>query len=48
MSVGNLAPGIKVRKQEELVAEIEQRDYIDFAVERADPTIYSIQGGLFK
>lgn len=42
MSVGNLAPGIKIRKKEELISEIEQRDIVDFAHETADPTIYSI------
>lgn len=40
MSVGNLAPGIKVRKQEDLVAEIEQRDFVDYIRETADPSVY--------
>ncbi len=42
MSVGNLAPGIQVRKKEDLVAEIEQRDFVDYIRETADPSVYSI------
>ena len=30
------------------MAEIEQRDFVDFGRETAEPLIYSIQGGLYK
>ena len=48
MSVGSLAPGIKVRNKEEILQEIQQRDIVSFEDEIADPVIYSMQGGLFK
>ena len=41
VSVGSLAPGIKVRKKDELIKEYEQRDII-IDHDRADPLIYSI------
>ena len=48
MSVGGLAPGIKFRKKEELMNEVEQRDIVMESGDRADPFIYAHQGGLMK
>ena len=47
MSVGSLAPGIKVRQKEELMKTMSRSIVIDDE-ETADPLIYSIEGGLFK
>ena len=41
MSVGNLAPGIKVRTREEIMNMVEQRDIVG-EDETADPAIYQI------
>ena len=48
MSAGALAPGIKVRKAEQLMKEYDQRDIVNFEQETADPQIYAYHGGLFK
>ena len=48
MSVGGLAPGIKVRQAADIMKEFDQRDIVNYQRETADPLIYSVHGGFYK